>query len=303
MSNSINIVDRLKASTGADPILADSKMGYSFSPVIADLTDDEFITKKMGQLLGGGGALVDLPVIPAGSTIPFFVDVSLYSPVTKDADVITKATSYDLVTGIATGRLQVWTDMLVEDQDTNNDGTGTFTGWNIYGHDDGTGKFKEDTYVILTQGGDITGATNVSELVNDVPYATVDQVKVGRNAANFGQTASLADVGHYGNTGGDNTFACGAWLNFLSGTGNVIVELTWTDGHGHTFTETFYKSGDASGTTYGAGIAGAAKSYSFDVKCIRAADGTTITISTTVSGTVLYEVGGFIDKKVGDGGL
>lgn len=148
MSQSINIVDRLKASTGVDPILSDSKMGYSFSPTAADLTGDEFITKNIGTELSGNGT-IDVPVITAGTTIPFFIDISLYTGATQDSDVITKATSYDPTTGDPTGRLQRWYDMPVEDQDTNNDGTGDFIGWDVYGHDDGSGNFKEDTYVIL----------------------------------------------------------------------------------------------------------------------------------------------------------
>jgi len=147
MSKNVAILDRIKASTGVDPVLADSKMGYSFSPGIGDLTDDEFITKAIALTLGN--LTTPVAVVPAGTLIPFFVAIATYANNTQNADVITKATSYDPVTGIATGRLQRWYDMLVEDQDTNNDGTGTFTGWKIYGHDDGTGKFKEDTYIIL----------------------------------------------------------------------------------------------------------------------------------------------------------
>lgn len=148
MSKSVIIVDILKASTGVDPISVQSKMGYSFSPNAADLTDDEFITKKIGTALSGNGT-IDVPVITVGTPIPFFIDISLYTGATQDSDVITKATSYDPATGDPTGRLQRWYDIPVEDQDTVGDGTGTFTGWNIYGHDDGSGNFKEDTTVIL----------------------------------------------------------------------------------------------------------------------------------------------------------
>lgn len=149
MSNNVAILDRLKASTGVDPILSDSKMGYSFSPNAADLTDDELVTKKIAQSFAAGVPTVSVPPIVAGTPIPYFVDIALFTGITETSDVITKATSYDPVTGLATGKLQVWTDMLVEEQDTNDDGTGTFTGWKIFGHDDGSGNFKEDTYVIL----------------------------------------------------------------------------------------------------------------------------------------------------------
>lgn len=149
MSQSINIVDRLKASTGVDPILSDSKMGYSFSPNADDLTDDELVTKKIAKSFAAGVPTIPLDVITAGTPMPFFIDISLFTGITVNSDVITKATSYDPTTGDPTGRLQRWYDMPVEDQDTNNDGTGDFTGWKIFGHDDGSGNFKEDTYVIL----------------------------------------------------------------------------------------------------------------------------------------------------------
>lgn len=129
--------------------------------------------------------------------------------------------------------------------------------------------------------------------------ASVSQVKVGTTTNLFGQTASIPDVGHYDNSGSDNTFTVGAWVNFLSGTGNLIVQLTWIDGHAVTHTKTFYESGDPSGTTYG----GTNVSYAFDTKTIRAADTTTIQVSVTVVGTVLFEVGCFINKIVGNGGL
>lgn len=145
----IKIIDRIKASTGIARILSDSKMGYSNTYTAADLADNDFITKAIGQSFAAGVPTLSVPVINTGTPIPYFIDISLYTGITETSEVITKATSYDPITGIATGRLQVWNDMVVEEQDTVGDGTGTFTGWNIYGHDDGSGNFKEDTYVIL----------------------------------------------------------------------------------------------------------------------------------------------------------
>lgn len=141
--------------------------------------------------------------------------------------------------------------------------------------------------------------TNVSSFTNDASYATVTQVKVNRNGALFGQTASQPLVINYANTGGDNTYTVGAWLNYLSGSGTVIVQVTWIDGHSNSHTKTFYEDGDPSGTTY----TGTNASFGFNPKCIRVKDATTITVSTTITGTPLYEVGGFIKKIVGDGGL
>lgn len=152
MSVSIIIVDLIKSSTGEEPILFLCKVGYdpALSLTIGDLDDSDFITK--GMLTGGGGGggpTIVIPVIPAGTLIPKFIDASLYTGSNANFDVITKATNYDPSTGDPTGQLKRWYDMDVIDQDTNGDGTGSFTGWNVYGHDDGSGNFKEDTYIIL----------------------------------------------------------------------------------------------------------------------------------------------------------
>lgn len=148
MSKSISIVDIIKASPGNAPVVSQDKVSYNISRTLAEFDALDLITKEAALTLPGALMYV-LPAIPAGHSIPYFIDISLYPGVTVNSNIITKATSYNPSTGIATGRLQRWNDILVEDQDTNNDGTGAFTGWNIYGHDDGSGNFKEDTYIII----------------------------------------------------------------------------------------------------------------------------------------------------------
>lgn len=148
MSKSISIVDIIKASPGNAPVVSQDKVAYDVSRTLAEFDNLDLITKEAALTLPGALMYV-LPAIPAGTVIPYFIDISLYPGVTVNSDIITKATSYNPSTGVATGRLQRWSDILIEDQDTNSDGTGTFTGWNIYGHDDGTGNFKEDTYIII----------------------------------------------------------------------------------------------------------------------------------------------------------
>lgn len=147
MSKSIQIIDIIKASTGNDPITVQGKAAYDVSRTLAEFNDTDLITKEAAQQIGG--VSIDADVITASTAIPFFLDVSLYPGANKDSNVIVKATRYDPTTGTATGQLQRWYDIDVVDQDTNNDGTGDFTGWNIYGHDDGSGNFKEDTYIII----------------------------------------------------------------------------------------------------------------------------------------------------------
>jgi hypothetical protein len=149
--------------------------------------------------------------------------------------------------------------------------------------------------------GNLTGApTNVSSFTNDVPYATVSQVKATFNGAFFGQTASLANAGSYANSG-DNTFVVSAWLNLLSVTSDSVkVNLTWTDGHSVTKTKVFKAVGTSS-----TGNMGTVDDYAFFSVCVRAKDATNLIVSTTVSGagSILYEVGSVIEKKVGNGGL
>lgn len=147
MSRNIHIVDIIQASTGNNPIISKSKQAYATPYELSDFNVDDLITKRAALELSGN--IIEVPVISAGTNIPFFIDLSLYAGLNPGSDIITKATSYDPATGDPTGRLQRYYDMPVEDQDTNNDGTGDFTGCNIYGHDDGSGNFKEDTYIII----------------------------------------------------------------------------------------------------------------------------------------------------------
>lgn len=143
----IEQIDILQAADGVIIIASGNVVEYSDTLTLADISDKGLVSKEM--LAGAIGGVVIVPTIVAGTSIPFFIDISLYPTITVNSDIITKATSYDPATGVATGRLQRWNDILIEDQDSNNDGTGVFTGWNIYGHDDGSGNFKEDTIVIL----------------------------------------------------------------------------------------------------------------------------------------------------------
>lgn len=151
MSKSYAIVDYIKASTGNEPILLQSKIGYdeSLELTLGDLAGNEFVTKDMLDGGTGGGVTINPPVITAGTPIPFFLDASLYTGTNANFDVITKTTREDPTTGSPTGQLQRFYDMDVVDQDSVGDGTGDFTGWNVYGHDDGSGNFKYDTYLIL----------------------------------------------------------------------------------------------------------------------------------------------------------
>jgi hypothetical protein len=145
-SKSIYIIDIIKSSE--TNVEVQSIETYAQVLTADDFGDDDQINKRAAVQLSGG-VVTEVPVIPAGESIPFFLDASLYSGSSELSEVITKTQREDPVTGSPTGRLQRFYDMDVVDQDTNGDGTGDFTGWDIYGHDDGTGNFKYDTYVIL----------------------------------------------------------------------------------------------------------------------------------------------------------
>lgn len=155
-----------------------------------------------------------------------------------------------------------------------------------------------------TASGDLNGSypnPGVAKFNGQLPsyYATYSQILASLTTNLFGQTSSITNVGTCANTGGDNTFTVGAWMNSLSGTGNIIVQVTWTDGHSVSHTKTFYESGDTSGTTYG----GTSLSYGFSDRTIRVKDATNIVFSTTLSGSLLYEVGCKAIKIIGNGGL
>lgn len=147
----------------------------------------------------------------------------------------------------------------------------------------------------------VTFPTNVSQFTNDAGYATVTQVKVSFNGALFGQTASQANAGTYPNTGGDNTFLVSAWVNLLAATSDSLkVQVTWTDGHSVSHTKVFKGTGVSS-----TGNMGTVDDYALFSVSLRAKDATSVVVSSTVSGagSILYEIGSVIEKKVGNGGL
>lgn len=87
-------------------------------------------------------------LLAAGQPVTFFVDISLYPQFDPTSIVITKSPD-------GAGKLVEYFDMLIEDQDSNGDGTGTFTGWNITGHTTDGITLSEDLTIIISGG---TGA-------------------------------------------------------------------------------------------------------------------------------------------------
>lgn len=133
-------------------------------------------------------------------------------------------------------------------------------------------------------------------------YNAVQNVaKVARNAANFGETASVADVGHVDLPAtGDQTMRVGGWIDLLATAGQtVILQVTWETPQSVSRTKTFFIQGavTAPATTV--------DFFPFPTMDFRALGGSTIQVSTTVAGagTILYNVGCTIQKLIGDGGL
>jgi hypothetical protein len=128
----------------------------------------------------------------------------------------------------------------------------------------------------------------VTDLSQRVQYSDI------RNAANFGLTASLADVGHYANPTGDQTYRVGGWINFLpSSTGSVTMQVTYTDNHGLSKTKTFFQQGSTTASIT------VVDDYAFPTMDFRVLSGTTVQVFTTATGSVIYEAGCTIQKIQG----
>lgn len=89
-------------------------------------------------------------VIPAGTLIPYFLPIAGKVGYDKTSEVVTEIMWVNPSLGVSTNQLVRIYDMPAVQLDSNGDGTGTFIGWAIYGHQglDST-TFLENTYVTL----------------------------------------------------------------------------------------------------------------------------------------------------------
>jgi hypothetical protein len=134
----------------------------------------------------------------------------------------------------------------------------------------------------------------ITKLYGDANYPTKSNT---RNAANFGLTASLANVGTLVVPAGDGTFRVGCWLNIrnITGAAVVIIQVTYTDTSGFTKTKTFFQQGSA------VSALSTVDDFNFPTMDMRVQAGTNVTVSTTVSGvgTINYEAGCTITNVLG----
>lgn len=130
-------------------------------------------------------------------------------------------------------------------------------------------------------------------------YSLISGTNTLRTAANFGQTASEADVAHYDIPAGPaNTYTISGWLHIASGAGySITMKVTFVYG-GVTFTQYFFPIVDGSTTLPTSAVLTTVDFYSFLPVHVRADPSTTIQVSTTLSaGTILYEDGATIELK------
>jgi hypothetical protein len=144
----------------------------------------------------------------------------------------------------------------------------------------------------------LTGGADFSPNIESFDFTQKVYVDARRNAANFGQVATLADVGHYADPGiSDNTYRIGAWayVDTITGTAALVVQVTFTDNEGNTKTKDFFPQGAVTSSLT------VADDYPFPTMDMRVKAGTTMQVSATLSGvgTILYDVGCTIQLLVG----
>lgn len=118
---------------------------------------------------------------------------------------------------------------------------------------------------------------------------TKQYVDANRNAVNFGQTASNADIGHFAIPAGDDrTIRVGAWVDLLSTAGStLVIRVSWSNAASITVIKNFFPQGATTS------VMSLVDSYAMPTMDFRAQNGTTVTVSTVVTGVgaILYNAG------------
>lgn len=137
--------------------------------------------------------------------------------------------------------------------------------------------------------------TDLGDFGNAVGYALIDGTNTLRTSANFGETATLVDVGHVDNPAGSaETYSSECWLHIAAQTGSMDITMSVSFVYSTvTYQRTFFIQGSTTGANSALGF------YAFPSMNARIDPSTTIQVSATVggSGTILFECGCTIDLK------
>lgn len=142
-----------------------------------------------------------------------------------------------------------------------------------------------------------TFPTDLGSFTNGPGYALINGTNTLRTAANFGQTASEPDVAHWVDPGfEDNSYTVKGWLHIATITGGATITMQVTFTY-NTIVWTMYLFPTIAGSTTlpTSAVMNAVNFYSFMSLPFRITSGTTIQISTTVTGgSIIYEDGATI---------
>lgn len=176
----------------SENIEANNIVEYSTRYMLSALPDEGHVTKRM-LLEAAGQAAIEVyePVrISSGTAIPYFISIDPYPLLNADSFIFTRL--------IATNPQPRPNDIQIDEV---YDGS-TFTGWNINGHDNGSGGFNEITEVVFPtfysistggSGGAYTPPTPIDDATS-LGYATNSDINAAYPAAKQDQKILCANV-------------------------------------------------------------------------------------------------------------
>lgn len=137
MSKIIKIIDYIKAHSAK--LTLGTLASYETIPTTADLVNEDIPSwKNVNDITGAiPPAPLELDVINAGTTIPYFLDTFLYPDFTQYAEIVTKTKDGD--------NYIRWVDMQITEVFSGSD----FTGWNVQLHTNDNTVSSEDVYIVL----------------------------------------------------------------------------------------------------------------------------------------------------------